>query len=82
MSRATKTSPTITPIATATPTTTTKDKDPEGILERVKTRGKLICGVNGKLAGFSYVDDKGVWSGLDVDYCSDRGGCFRRCQSC
>jgi len=44
-------------------------KDPEGILERVKARGKLICGVNGKLAGFSYVDDKGEWSGLDVDYC-------------
>ena len=44
-------------------------KDPEGILERVKARGKLICGVNGKLAGFSYVDDKGAWSGLDVDYC-------------
>jgi general L-amino acid transport system substrate-binding protein len=47
----------------------TKSKDPEGVLERVKARGKLICGVNGKLSGFSYVDDKGVWSGLDVDYC-------------
>ncbi len=57
---------TATPIATAKPTAT---KDPEGTLERVKTRGKLICGVNGKLLGFSYVDEKGVWSGLDVDYC-------------
>jgi general L-amino acid transport system substrate-binding protein len=64
-------STTVTPTATATPTAaaTTKDKDPEGILERVKARGKLVCGVNGKLPGFSYVDDKGVWSGLDVDYC-------------
>ncbi|OYQ63158.1 hypothetical protein B9G53_18515 [Pseudanabaena sp. SR411] len=64
-------SPTVTPTATATPTaaTTIKDKAPEGILERVKARGKLICGVNGKLSGFSYVDEKGVWSGLDVDYC-------------
>jgi len=63
-------SPTATPTATPTPTaTTTKDKAPEGILERVKARGKLICGVNGKLSGFSYVDEKGVWSGLDVDYC-------------
>ena len=64
-------SPTVTPTATATPTVTTtiKDKAPEGILERVKARGKLICGVNGKLSGFSYVDEKGVWSGLDVDYC-------------
>ena len=64
-------SPTVTPTATATPTATTtiKDKAPEGILERVKARGKLICGVNGKLSGFSYVDEKGIWSGLDVDYC-------------
>lgn len=66
-----KISPTSTPTAIATPTvaTTSKEKSPEGILERVKARGKLICGVNGKLSGFSYVDDKGVWSGLDVDYC-------------
>jgi general L-amino acid transport system substrate-binding protein len=55
--------------ATATPTAATTKKAPEGILERVKARGKLICGVNGKLSGFSYVDDKGIWSGLDVDYC-------------
>ena len=59
---------TVTPTATATPTAIAK-KAPEGVLERVKARGKLICGVNGKLSGFSYVDDKGVWSGLDVDYC-------------
>jgi general L-amino acid transport system substrate-binding protein len=59
---------TTTPTATATPIAITK-KAPEGVLERVKARGKLICGVNGKLSGFSYVDDKGVWSGLDVDYC-------------
>jgi general L-amino acid transport system substrate-binding protein len=65
------TSPTISPIATAKPTTsaTAKNKEPDGILEQIKARGKLICGVNGKLAGFSYVDEKGVWSGLDVDYC-------------
>jgi general L-amino acid transport system substrate-binding protein len=61
---------TATPTETATPTATTATKKaPEGVLERVKARGKLICGVNGKLSGFSYVDDKGVWSGLDVDYC-------------
>jgi general L-amino acid transport system substrate-binding protein len=61
--------PTASPTSTAKPTTAAIAKEPEGILERVKTRGKLICGVNGKLSGFSYVDDKGVWSGLDVDYC-------------
>ncbi len=66
-----KPSPTVAPIATpkTTAATNAKDKDPEGVLERVKARGKLVCGVNGKLTGFSYVDEKGVWSGLDVDYC-------------
>jgi general L-amino acid transport system substrate-binding protein len=49
--------------------TNTKPQTNQGILEKVKDRGKLICGVNGKLLGFSYVDEKGVWSGLDVDYC-------------
>jgi len=64
-----KPSPTAAPTATAKTTEAAKDKDPEGVLERVKARGKLVCGVNGKLTGFSYVDEKGVWSGLDVDYC-------------
>jgi general L-amino acid transport system substrate-binding protein len=38
-------------------------------LDTVKARGQLVCGVNVGLAGFSAADDKGVWSGLDVDYC-------------
>jgi general L-amino acid transport system substrate-binding protein len=38
-------------------------------LDAVKGRGQLVCGVNVGLAGFSAADDKGVWSGLDVDYC-------------
>ena len=38
-------------------------------LDAVKARGQLVCGVNVGLAGFSAADDKGVWSGLDVDYC-------------
>ena len=62
-----------TPITTATiaatPIETLAVNQSEGILEKVKERKKLICGVNGKLAGFSYVDEKGEWSGLDVDYC-------------
>jgi general L-amino acid transport system substrate-binding protein len=35
----------------------------------VKQRGSLSCGVNIGLAGFSQPDDKGNWTGLDVDYC-------------
>jgi len=38
-------------------------------LDAVKQRGQLVCGVNVGLPGFSAPDDKGVWSGLDVDYC-------------
>ncbi len=36
-------------------------------LETVKSRGKIIAGVNGGVFGFSMPDDKGVWKGLDVD---------------
>jgi general L-amino acid transport system substrate-binding protein len=40
-----------------------------GTLEDVKARGVLRCGVNGEVPGLSYKDDKGNWSGLDVDFC-------------
>jgi len=39
------------------------------VLHRVKQRGKVICGVNGRLAGFSYVNEAGQWSGLEIDFC-------------
>lgn len=38
-------------------------------LNTVKSRGKLICGVNGQLPGFSFVDENGKYSGMDVDLC-------------
>jgi len=38
-------------------------------LDTVKKRGTLVCGVNVGLAGFSAPDDKGNWTGLDVDFC-------------
>lgn len=38
-------------------------------LEKVKARGKLVCGVNTGLAGFSSVGSDGTWHGFDVDYC-------------
>ncbi len=38
-------------------------------LKRVTRRGELLCGVNTGLPGFSISDDKGVWSGFDVDFC-------------
>ena len=38
-------------------------------LKAVKDRGSLICGVSQGLPGFSSPDDKGNWTGLDVDFC-------------
>lgn len=38
-------------------------------LDTVLERGNLICGVNGQLPGFSFVDENGEYSGLDVDLC-------------
>ena len=35
----------------------------------IKARGKLICGVDGSLPGFSFVGPDGRYSGLDVDVC-------------
>ena len=40
-----------------------------GLLQQVKERGYLICGVNANLPGFSAQDESGTWSGLDVDFC-------------
>jgi len=40
-----------------------------GLLQTVKERGYLICGVNAGLPGFSAADEEGNWIGLDVDFC-------------
>jgi general L-amino acid transport system substrate-binding protein len=38
-------------------------------LDVVKERGTLICGVDGGIPGFSFVDESGTYTGLDVDVC-------------
>jgi len=38
-------------------------------LKTVQDRGKLACGVSQGVPGFSIKDDKGDWSGFDVDFC-------------
>jgi len=38
-------------------------------LDDVKAKGFIQCGVNTGLAGFSAPDDKGEFTGLDVDFC-------------
>ncbi len=39
------------------------------VLEDVRRRGELRCGVNTGLAGFAAPDDKGDWRGIDADFC-------------
>ncbi|MCW1966848.1 MAG: amino acid ABC transporter substrate-binding protein [Anaerolineae bacterium] len=39
------------------------------IVERIKKRGKLLCGVTTIAPGFAWKNDKGVWQGHDVDIC-------------
>lgn len=38
-------------------------------LATIMRRGRLICGVNGQLPGFSFVDEQGEYSGIDIDFC-------------
>lgn len=39
------------------------------LLDTVKQRGTLICGVNNQLPGFGNVDANGNYAGFDVDFC-------------
>lgn len=41
----------------------------EGRLALVRERGELICGVNGSLPGFSFLDSDGNNTGFDADFC-------------
>ena len=38
-------------------------------LDQVQKRGYLICGANPGVAGFGLPDDKGDWTGFDIDFC-------------
>lgn len=39
-------------------------------LDAVRARGHVICGVADGPLGFSHIDERGIWSGLDVDFCA------------
>ena len=49
----------------ATPEPTVEDDR----LAQVIERGELICGVNGELTGFSFLDAEGNMVGFDADFC-------------
>ena len=41
----------------------------QNLLQEVKDRGNLVCGVNDRLPGFGSVNDQGEFEGFDVDFC-------------
>lgn len=44
-------------------------EDGEGVLEQVRARGTLICGVNDAVPGFGITTAEGTFEGFDVDFC-------------
>lgn len=60
---------TVLKLATLAALTITASAASAGTLDDVKKKGFLQCGVNTGLAGFAAPNDKGEWSGFDVDYC-------------
>jgi general L-amino acid transport system substrate-binding protein len=45
-------------------------QDETSLLDTVISRGRLICGVNGQVPGFSFLDpDTGEMTGFDADFC-------------
>ena len=40
-----------------------------GVLEAVRSRGYVVCGVADGPKGYSSVSPQGVWSGISVDFC-------------
>ncbi len=38
-------------------------------MAQIRSRGRLICGINGQLPGFSALETSGVYYGLDLDLC-------------
>lgn len=63
----------LTPVRPTATDTTTQKAGPTAAaaatLDLVRKRGYMQCGVSQGLAGFSNPNDKGEWSGIDVDFC-------------
>ena len=39
------------------------------VMDAIRARGVLNCGINTGVAGFALPDSRGEWQGLDVDLC-------------
>ncbi|HEX2841825.1 amino acid ABC transporter substrate-binding protein [Hyphomicrobium sp.] len=57
------------PPTQASPAPTALPAPSEGRLQVVRERGKILCGVNTGLLGFSALAQTGEWLGLDADFC-------------
>lgn len=58
------------PQSTVGPAATEPAAPASGLLDRVRERGRLICGTNADLPGFGFYDRvRDSWSGFDVDFC-------------
>ena len=42
---------------------------PGPTVDAIKKRGALNCGIDTGVPGFAFQDNKGVWHGIDIDYC-------------
>jgi general L-amino acid transport system substrate-binding protein len=40
-----------------------------GVLETIRNRGHLVCGVGNGLKGYSAINENGTWAGISVDFC-------------
>lgn len=40
-----------------------------GVLQKVRARGHLVCGIGEGRKGYSVADGEGSWSGIGVDFC-------------
>ncbi len=60
---------TVTPVAPAAGDAAAAPAAAVSRLQIVKDRGQLLCGVNGQLPGFSYLEADGSYAGFDVDFC-------------
>lgn len=49
--------------------TRSKEAAATGVLDQVKQRGKVRCGVNKDVPGFGFLTPSGTYAGFDIDYC-------------
>ncbi len=52
------------------------ENDKRSRLDLIKTRDKLICGVSGKIPGFSFLKSDGSYQGIDIEICKALAAAF------